>query len=85
LLDVDNLPDGGLRVVAALPANVPDTLVAERCLKAGLKVDALSRCYVRAPRRSGLIMGFASTPEEQTRPAVGMLVSILRQVIDETA
>jgi GntR family transcriptional regulator/MocR family aminotransferase len=84
LLDVDNLPEGGLRIVAALPMDVPDTVVAERCLKAGLKVDALSRCYVRAPRRSGLIMGFASTPEEQTRSAVGMLASVLRQVMDET-
>jgi GntR family transcriptional regulator/MocR family aminotransferase len=84
LLDVDDLPEGGLRIVAALPAHVSDTLVAERCLKAGLKVDALSRCYTRAPRRSGLIMGFASTPDEQTRPAVGMLASILRQVIAET-
>ncbi len=83
LLDVGNLPEGGLRVVAALPANVADTLVAERCLAAGLKVDALSRCYVRAPRRSGLIMGFASTPEEQVGSAVGMLAAILRQVIDE--
>jgi GntR family transcriptional regulator/MocR family aminotransferase len=83
LLDVDNLPDGGLRIVAALPLHVPDTLVAERCLKAGLKVDALLRCYVRASRRSGLIIGFASTPEEQTRPAVGMLAAILRQTIDD--
>jgi GntR family transcriptional regulator/MocR family aminotransferase len=85
LMDVANLPDGGLRIVATLPLEVPDMLIAQRCLKAGLKVDGLSRCYVRAPRRSGLIMGFASTPEEQMRPAVGMLAAIVRQVIEDTA
>jgi GntR family transcriptional regulator/MocR family aminotransferase len=81
LLNVDSLPDGGLRVMAALRCAVADTQVSARCLESGIKVDPLSRCYANVAPRAGLIMGFASTPDEQIEPAVGVLMSALRSVI----
>jgi GntR family transcriptional regulator/MocR family aminotransferase len=78
LLDLDDLPEAGLRVVATLRGNLSDMRVAEACLAAGLKVEPLSVCYAKVPRRSGLIIGFASTPEERILPAAKMLADVLR-------
>lgn len=83
LLDIDKVPEGGLRVTVSLPADVDDLRVAKRCLEAGLKVDPLSICHQRVWRRSGLIIGFASTPEEQIRPAVAMLIAVIKRVMEE--
>lgn len=80
-LQVDSVPDTGLRLTAGLLADVNDMHVAAACLNAGIHTDPLSQCYARDWRRSGLIIGFASTPEEDILPAVRKLVGVLRKVI----
>lgn len=79
LLDLDDLPEAGLRVLAKLAIDVSDTRIQAECLAAGLKVDTLSTCYARPPARAGLVLGFASTPEERIVPAVRTLAGILRR------
>ncbi|MEP7314982.1 MAG: PLP-dependent aminotransferase family protein, partial [Pseudomonadota bacterium] len=81
-LDVANIPEAGLRVTAALRVGLDDVRVSARCLAAGIKVDPLSTCYVNAEPKAGLIMGFASTPEERIGPAVRILVAALRGELD---
>jgi GntR family transcriptional regulator/MocR family aminotransferase len=80
-LDVPRVPEGGLRVTAAMKHDVDDVWFANLCLAAGVKVDPLSTCYA-GQRRSGLIIGFASTPEERIPAAVATLVSVFRRELD---
>lgn len=80
-LDVPHVPEGGLRVTAALRHGLDDLRVSQACLAAGIKVDPLSVCYA-GRATSGLIMGFASTPEERIRDAVATLTGVLRRELD---
>lgn len=82
LLDVDNLPEAGLSVKVPLLVPVSDTRIAEECLAAGIKVDPLSVCYAGPDSRPGLILGFASTPEEKILPTVRTLAGILRRALE---
>lgn len=82
LLDVGNIPAAGLRITVGLLADVDDVQVSRACAKAGVHVDPLSVCYVRDWRRSGLVMGFASTPEEKIEPSVRTLVDVLRREVE---
>jgi GntR family transcriptional regulator/MocR family aminotransferase len=80
-LEMPQVPEGGLRVTAALRHGPNDLHIARMCLAAGIKVDPLSICYAGAAR-SGLIMGFASTPEERIPAAVATLAAVLRRELD---
>ena len=80
-LSLPRIPEGGLRVAATLRHALDDVQVSRLALAAGIKVDPLSVCYAGRPR-SGLIMGFASTPEERIPGAVATLVSVLRRQLD---
>jgi GntR family transcriptional regulator/MocR family aminotransferase len=79
LLQVDSVPQAGLRLAAGLLADVSDMHIAAACVKAGIYTDPLSQCYARDWRRSGLIIGFASTPEDVIRPSVRKLVNVIRR------
>ena len=83
LLDVDELPEAGVSVTALLRGPVSDTAVAAECLAAGIKVEPLSVCYAGSDAKVGLILGFASTPEEQIVPSVRILARILRGALEE--
>ncbi|HTP40614.1 MAG TPA: PLP-dependent aminotransferase family protein [Steroidobacteraceae bacterium] len=80
-LEVPRIPEGGLRVTATLKHSTDDLRIADRCLAAGIKVDPLSVCHV-GPPRAGLIIGFASTPEERIPAAVATLAKVLRRELD---
>lgn len=82
LLDVDNLPEAGLSVKVPLLVPLRDTRIAAECLAAGIKVDPLSVCYAGSDAKAGLILGFASTPEEQILPTARALAAILRRALD---
>jgi len=80
-LDVPHVSEGGLRVLTLLRHGLDDVALSRACLAAGIKVDPLSICHAGAPR-SGLIIGFASTPEERIPAAVGRLVAVCRRELD---
>jgi GntR family transcriptional regulator/MocR family aminotransferase len=80
-LVMPRVPEGGLRVTAALRHGLDDLRISRLCLAAGIKVDPLSICYA-GPGRSGLILGFASTPEERIPVAVARLATVLRGELD---
>jgi DNA-binding transcriptional MocR family regulator len=58
-----------------------DVCFSRRCLAAGIKLDPLSSCY-DGTSRSGLIIGFASTPEERIPAAVAVLATMFRRELD---
>jgi GntR family transcriptional regulator / MocR family aminotransferase len=80
-LAIPRVPEGGLRVAATLKHAADDVHVSRRCLAAGIKVDPLSICYA-GPGRSGLIIGFASTPEKSIPGAVARLAAVLQRELD---
>jgi GntR family transcriptional regulator/MocR family aminotransferase len=80
-LDVPRVPEGGLRVAATMRQDLDDVRFSRACLAAGIKVDPLSVCYAGDGRR-GLIIGFASTPEERIPHAVGTLATVFRRELD---
>lgn len=80
-LAVPRVPEGGLRVATTMRHEVDDVRLSRLCLAEGIKVDPLSICYAgQGP--SGLIIGFASTPEEKIPGAVAKLVSVFRRELD---
>jgi GntR family transcriptional regulator/MocR family aminotransferase len=80
-LEVPHVSEGGLRVLTLLRHGLDDVALSQACLAAGIKVDPLSICHADTPR-SGLIIGFASTPEERIPAAVGRLVAVCRRELD---
>ncbi len=79
-LTVLRVPEGGLRVATTMKHAIDDVAFSRRCLAAGIKVDPLSTCYASGGR-SGLIIGFASTPEELIPAAVATLVDTFRREV----
>jgi GntR family transcriptional regulator/MocR family aminotransferase len=81
LLVMPRVPEGGLRVTVTFRHELDDLRVSQQCLAAGIKVDPLSVCHATRPR-SGLIVGFASTPEARIPDAVRTLAGVLRRELD---
>jgi GntR family transcriptional regulator/MocR family aminotransferase len=69
----------GTRLSALLPLGVPDTDVAREVSIAGLRIKALSQCYIRPPARGGLILDYANLDPEKARDAARALDSVIRR------
>jgi len=80
-LTVPRIPESGLRVAATLRHGLDDQRISRLCLAEGIRVDPLSICYAEGGP-SGLIIGFASTPEERIPRAVAKLVAVCRRELD---
>lgn len=79
LLDMA-LPECGLHALGLFSdSSVMDTEIYGRALRLGLQTPPLSAYYSPGHPRSGLLLGFASTPEEQIAPAVRRLVTLFRR------
>ena len=72
-------PDGGMHVVASLPAGVDDRAVAIAANKMGVSSLPMSLCYVGRKRSSGLILGYAAYTPEQIKQGCRRLAAALRQ------
>lgn len=76
--------EAGLHLVLRLPQHVDDQKVAEQAYQAGIKVKALSSYYSAEhtlPER-GLLLGFASVPEQEMLPAFYRLRQCLSEYIE---
>ncbi|GGI21670.1 MocR-like pyridoxine biosynthesis transcription factor PdxR [Oxalicibacterium faecigallinarum] len=60
-----DLQPGGLHVLAKLAESENDIALAAQARDAGLAVHPLSRWYINAKPRQGLMMGFANVPDEK--------------------
>jgi GntR family transcriptional regulator/MocR family aminotransferase len=67
----------GTRVIGLLPLGVADTEIAREIEVAGLRVKALSQCYVRPPARGGLILDYANLDPDAVHRAVRALASAI--------
>ncbi len=76
------VPDpGGMHLIAmpvgALAKSFDDTAVTAAAAAAGLVVQPLSVCYAGRPKRHGLILGYAGTPEAEIDRAVATLRGVV--------
>jgi GntR family transcriptional regulator/MocR family aminotransferase len=60
-----DLQPGGLHLLAQLADHENDVLVDERARAVGIAMHPLSRWYINAKPRQGLLMGFANVPDER--------------------
>ena len=58
------VPDQGLHLIADLPEGSDDVALLPVLRSAGLGARALSTCFVEAPARHGLVIGFSGFPPE---------------------
>jgi GntR family transcriptional regulator/MocR family aminotransferase len=66
-------PDHGMHLVAYTQKGVSDTAIERSAREAGVIVRATSRMYVKAPPRSGLMLGFCGYPRRTIETAVARL------------
>jgi GntR family transcriptional regulator / MocR family aminotransferase len=69
-------PDQGIHLVAYLRDGLADLDVEEAARRDGVIVRAISRLYMRSPKRSGLMLGFSGYPRQIIIPAVGRLAHV---------
>ena len=53
--------DAGMHVVAMLPAGVDEIEVIAKARQAGIRLNALSECYVTPPQRGGIQLDYANS------------------------
>jgi len=82
LAELEHAPDAGLRVVLSLREGTDDMAIAIEAHKIGVKIDALSRCFVDRKIQSGLVLGFGSTLEHEIEPAVERLAALVQRHLD---
>jgi GntR family transcriptional regulator/MocR family aminotransferase len=70
--------DAGLHVAVLLPEELEDEDVVRRMAERGLTATALSSCYARSARRSGLLLGFGGFAERRLIEAARVLGDVLR-------
>ncbi|WPB59544.1 PLP-dependent aminotransferase family protein [Xylophilus sp. GOD-11R] len=71
----------GLHLVLALPVGCDDVAVTDACAAAGVLVRPLSRYYLGRRRSAGLLLGFASVPQEQMLAPFEIVVRCIRQAV----
>lgn len=65
--------DAGMHLVALLPPGIDDVAVAVGCAQLGIAAMPLSCCYLRPPRRGGLVLGYGGANSHQIREGIKSL------------
>ncbi|WP_350334964.1 PLP-dependent aminotransferase family protein [Coralliovum pocilloporae] len=74
------VPDGGMQLVAWLrDQTMDDVSLAMQFRALGFDGVPLSPSYTTAPRRQGLLLGFASSPEQEIQRASRALLKLLQE------
>jgi len=77
-LSVD-APDQGMHLVAYTRRGLSDLTLERAARDHGVIVRAISRLYVEAPPRSGLMLGFSGYPRQIIAPAIARLARAFEQ------
>jgi GntR family transcriptional regulator / MocR family aminotransferase len=72
-------PDQGIHLVAYLRGSIGDIDLEEAARHEGVIVRAISRLYMRPPKRSGLMLGFSGYPRQVIIPAAARLAQVIRK------
>lgn len=71
----------GLHLVLSLPEGADDVAITEAIGARGVLVRPLSRYYLGSARQSGLLLGFASVPQEQMLEPWSIVMDCLRTAL----
>jgi GntR family transcriptional regulator / MocR family aminotransferase len=74
-----DVPDQGIHLVAYLRDGIGDIDLEEAARRDGVVVRAISRLYMRAPKYSGLMLGFSGYPCQVIIPAAARLAQVVRK------
>ena len=72
-------PDQGMHLVAYLRRGLSDVAIERAAREHGVLVKAMSRMYVAAPARQGLIFGFSGYPRQVIGSAVARLAKVFER------
>lgn len=72
---------GGLHMVARMADGTDEAAVVAQCRARGLAVAPLGAYYLGPPRMSGLVLGFACTPESLANDAAKRLEAAVRTAV----
>lgn len=72
--------NAGLHLILNLPDDADDVAIAREANAQQILVRPLSHYYLTAQRKKGLLVGFASLPEEKMAPAFQILLSCLQDL-----
>ncbi len=75
--------NAGLHLVLSLPAGVSDVAVSAEAGRHGVLVRPLSRYYAAADAPPGLLLGFASVPEEAMAKPLDILASCIERAVKD--
>ena len=70
-------PEQGMHLVAYLGGGLSDVALEAALREHGVIVRALSRLYLKAPPRQGLLLGFTGFPRQVIAPAVARLARVV--------
>lgn len=74
--------DAGIHLLYYLPAGVDDAALCKEAMAAGVILRPLSVYYHEAaPRRPGIMIGYAGIPTEKIEPALDRLVPVLARAL----
>jgi GntR family transcriptional regulator / MocR family aminotransferase len=69
--------EAGMHLVALLPPGVSDITVSKKAAEIGISAMPLSSCYLKAPVRGGLILGYGGTDVRQIRDGIRKLATVV--------
>jgi GntR family transcriptional regulator/MocR family aminotransferase len=65
--------EAGMHLVALLPAGTDDVEVSRKAGQRGISAIPMSSCYLTAPARGGLVLGYGGANARQIHDGVGKL------------
>jgi GntR family transcriptional regulator / MocR family aminotransferase len=65
--------EAGMHLVALLPPNVCDVAVSQSAAQNGISAMPLSSCYLKSPKRGGLILGYGGVNLQQIQDGIRKL------------
>lgn len=72
----------GLHFIVEFPPELNDAEFSARAAARGITVNPLSGYYVGAPKLNGVVVGYAATPIEKSGPAIEIMKSCAREMLD---
>jgi len=65
--------EAGMHLVGLLPLGTKDTDISQEAARNGISAMPLSRCYLKPPKRGGLVLGYGGTNARQIRDGIHKL------------
>jgi GntR family transcriptional regulator/MocR family aminotransferase len=74
--------EAGMHLVALLPPGMSDVSVSKHAAQNGISAMPLSSCYLKAPKRGGLILGYGGVDPRQIQDGIRKLkISVHRHAV----